>query len=139
MTVEPGASLVLLPATVRQWAGMYRSHVRTIVNWEELLNHNPKVSTVWFIGRVDGVWYPWAVKGHWMSGAKLRQVILGSESIIVRAPAVCWKKKTVLLDGCHRTSQLKPKLLILDVVECSNVKIRRCFADLLFDEKGGSN
>ena len=136
----PGITVILLPTNVREWSGMYRQDVRTIVHWEELLKYNPKVGTVWLLGpgKKPGFFFPWAVKGHWMTGATLRQVELGDNSLIVRAPAVRWRSKTVLLDGCHRTSQLQPKLLIVDVVECGNVKVRRCFADLLFDEKGNA-
>lgn len=134
----PGATILPVPRSVREWAAMHRQNIRTIVDWEALLGLNPTVRLAWFLDKAHQVCYPWAVKGNWMSGATLRKVELGNEPIIVRAPAVCWKHRTILLDGCHRTSQLKPCLLILDVLDGSTIRVRRCFADLLFDEKGNS-
>lgn len=131
-----GVSTVLGPNSIQEWVSLYKKDIRVIIHWEDLVKSTIKLSCDWHLGPqkpLPGVYFPWAITGHWMKGAKLKPVTLGNNNIIVRAPAVHYGIRTILLDGCHRISQLQPKLVLLDTIHCDS-KTKHCFADLLFAE-----
>ena len=64
--------------------------------------------------KLFGVWYS---KGSWRDG-KQKKLKIGSKNILVRLPAFRIKgsDNILVVDGMHRVADLKPKMIVLDLV-----------------------
>ena len=53
-----------------------------------------------------------------------------ASNIMVRIPAVRYKNNIVIMDGVHRLQNLKPAIVVLDIIDCRTKRDTECFADL---------
>ncbi len=106
----------------------YKKDIR--VNWEPEGLKNPKTGLELATQDTE-IYVPHYHKGNWRYGAP-QLVPLGSRLVLVRIPAVRYKNKYMLLDGYHRTTQLSPRLILLDYVEVKE-KERKYITDLISD------
>ena len=112
------------PLTWKEWKVWYKSDIRVSVRWEKLKKAKVGLAladagTVMFL--------PWYAGGaNWLDDKPPLRAHVGNKDCIVRVPALKLKKGYLILDGCHRITELKPKLIYLDWIEAD----KRCFVDL---------
>lgn len=116
-----------------------------VVDWSALLVSNVQLEQIWYDterGSPFVLEYPWYDKGTWLREPKVRKIVkfgIGKTSpVVVRAPAVRYTTEgakvapiLMLLDRCHRISELKPKIVILDTLVLKTRAHRRMFGDLV--------
>jgi hypothetical protein len=113
----------------KAWKARYHGCTRVSVAWGEV-SMRGKVELV-HAGPKTVLWLPWYKQGSWRSG-KPRKGKLGSKLAIIRIPAVYYKpNQYLLLDGCHRLTEIGPRFVLLDVYHPPDTKSRRAFTDLL--------
>ncbi|RJQ27032.1 hypothetical protein C4577_01800 [Candidatus Parcubacteria bacterium] len=116
-----------------QWQAYYRGHIRCVVDWEMLVGTKPIVGRYWWSNESDKieVYFPWYTNGNWRCGSP-KKVSLGKNDVIVSIPVVAFdnNKKFLVLDGCHRVRDLKPRIIVLDYVSVKKDKLC-AFTDLL--------
>lgn len=115
-----------------QWQAIYRGHIRCVVDWEMLVGYTPTIGRKWWLDNSDKieVFYPWYTKGNWRYGLP-KKVSLGNNDVIVSIPVVQFdnSKKFLVLDGCHRIRDLKPRIIVLDYISVKKEKLC-AFTDL---------
>ena len=77
------------------------------------------------------IYLPWYKKGDWRYGEPKR-IKLGERIALLRIPAVKYKGKYLILDRCHRFTELKPKIVLLDYIKIPESK-RKLVTDLISD------
>jgi len=95
------------------WKGFLRRYVGAIqptVVWQKIIN--PKVG-LHLLGPEELLALPWYKDGDWRDGQP-RLIKPGSVLAVVRIPAVLWKGTFVALDGCHRLSEVRPAMVLID-------------------------
>lgn len=95
------------------WKGFLRRYVGAIqptVLWWKI--KNPRVG-LHLLGQEELLALPWYKDGDWRDGQP-RLVKPGSALAVARIPAVLWKGTFVALDGCHRLSEVKPAVVLID-------------------------
>lgn len=103
--------------TYKEYLRTYKTSIRCSVEFENI--KHPKMGITLLDDDRDNLYFPWYKdKGSWRKGTPI-QIKEGKNLIVVRVPAVKLQgfNKYLLLDGCHRVSQLKPKVIILDWFE----------------------
>jgi hypothetical protein len=126
------------------WIAKYRSDIRVVVDWAALAESSIQVEQNWLEpGRTHGVplEYPWYTSGSWMREKKVRRVVEGrkTSNVLLRAPGVRYRalessdkgQRYLLLDRCHRISELRPRLIVLDTLVLKTKSEMRIFGDLL--------
>lgn len=92
---------------MRRYSGSIRANTS---NWRKinspemglcLVDSNTKLNLIWYKG------------GDWRDGKPIKWRI-GTEHCIVRIPAVLVDGVFVVLDGCHRLTELKPSVVFVD-------------------------
>lgn len=120
--------------TFREWLAEYRSDIRVSVDWDLLCaGRHPKVyQAVDTFPDGGKVQLPWYKKGSWRDGER-EIASCGDEPFAVRVPAVELPVHggVLVLDGCHRITQLQPSIIVLDILVLTTTKHRYAFNDLL--------
>jgi hypothetical protein len=104
----------------------YKGVIRADIVWDKISKPTMGLVLLTTGAKVDIVWY---MKGDWRDG-KPRTISVGENTAIIRVPAV--KKRDgqlLLLDGCHRLTELKPAVVIVDWFQ-PNSKDRVYITDL---------
>ena len=116
--------------SVKEWLTRYRGSIRCVVE-VDAMKHGGKVSLVHAQPGEHSLWLPWYKKGTWRTGIPKQAKWTGKNLILTRIPAVALKTKNhfLLVDGCHRITELNPAFVLLDVYH-PTVETRRAFTDL---------
>lgn len=97
------------------WAAFkaeYRTAVQPKVEWGRI--RNPKMGLSMQVDGDFALYMPWYTGGDWRDGEP-RLVPKGSATALVRVPAVLTGNgKLLVLDGCHRLTQLRPRVVVVD-------------------------
>lgn len=99
-------------SSMTEWFKRYGSSVRVKANvagWTpycgmEIMTHKTEA------------WLPWYRGGDYTNGKPVRAK-LGKAPAICRLPAVKLCGRFLLLDGCHRLVQVKPRFILLDYLK----------------------
>lgn len=125
------------------WIAKYKADIRVVVDWVALSDSGVSVEQAWYEpGHPRGLSleYPWYKEGGWMREKKVRKFVdypaNQCSNIVVRAPGVRYAssgkaQSLLLLDRCHRVSELKPRLVVLDTLVLKKKSDLRIFGDLL--------
>ncbi len=106
------------PFSFKEWKKRYQSDIRTAVKWDGI--KRGKCGLI--VANKDTKMYlPWYNGKHWMDGEPQR-VEIGNKLRLVRLPALKVKDEYLILDGCHRMTELKPMLVLLDWLETPNMR-----------------
>jgi len=120
--------LAFEPFSWQEWKFRYFSDIRT--NHELSSLKDPKTGLL-IAGEDTEMYIPHYKKGNWRYGVP-KQVYTGKTPVLLRAPAVKYNGKYLLLDNVHRVSLLHPAFLLLDWVEVKP-KERKYVTDLIGD------
>lgn len=124
------------------WLNAYRKHIRVLADWPRLELQDEDVGQLWIHGNTpdDGSWdggeivyVPWYEGGSWLSGNEPQRVRPGLGGGVLVAPALHIRdEKYILLDGCHRATEVKPLVLVLDYIDLARDRKRlRLFMDAI--------
>lgn len=100
------------------WAGFLRRYVGAVqcmVVWDRIKKPRMGLTVLQPGEQVDLVWYR---DGDWRDGEP-RKAKTGNMPALARLPAVKLGKRFLVLDGCHRLSEVKPAFVLLDWFEPS--------------------
>lgn len=107
--------LDLSPMTWLQWKVSYLPGIRVCHALTRLKNPKPQAHVATSKSKIR---YPWYKKGDWMDG-RYRMFELGKSPVLWRGPAILYEGTFLILDGCHRLSDLKPSMVVLDYLKIS--------------------
>lgn len=110
---------------VNAFKHLHKDSVRTIVNWDRL--RSCRISLVVCTSKTK-LFLPKYSKGGYRNGIP-KQWKLGNNPHFVRLPAIKTRRGYLVIDGVHRLIELKPKFVVLDVLN-PTAKQRKLFADL---------
>jgi len=92
---------------------VYKDDIRISIDFKKIKDASTDIRLV---EDKDLLYMPWYNKGSWVDG-NIRTIKHGNNLILVRLPTVkIENNKFFILDGCHRLIELKPGLIILDVL-----------------------
>jgi len=100
--------LLFAPLNWTAFKCRYRGVVQSVVEWDRI--HHPKMGLQLLKGAASSVWYR---KGDWRDGEP-RKMCPGKVLALVRLPAVKWHGRFLILDGCHRMTEVQPAIVLLD-------------------------
>ena len=90
----------------------YRTAIQPTVEWDRI--RAPKMGLSFCLDGNLALWMPWYKDGDWRDG-RPRRVPPGRTNAIVRVPAVLARNgQYLVLDGCHRLTQLRPRVVVVD-------------------------
>ena len=116
------------PLTWKQFLREYRTSIGPQVVWGKI--RFPRVGMTLALDGVPALHLPWYHGGDWRDGVP-RVVARGKACAIIRIPAVKVREKLLVLDGCHRLTELKPRMVVVDWFE--PVKQERRYLTDLFN------
>lgn len=111
------------------WNGFkqrYRGAVRCVIAWDRIKKPKMGLSLLEKSQKINLVWYE---GGDWRDG-KPKKFGLGDKLALVRIPCCKVGDAFVALDGNHRLTSIKPKLVLIDWFE-PKLKDRVYVTDLL--------
>jgi len=111
--------------TAAQWRKRYKSDIRVSVKWDRV-----KIKQCGIIkaDKKTKILLPWYGKNRsWMDGSP-KKIKIGTDLRLIRIPAlkIC-KDDFLVLDGCHRLTELNPSIVIIDWI---TTKDTRYFVDI---------
>ncbi len=116
--------------TLTQYIYTYRKDIRVLIDWKSLKLSSLKTDFVILDSKNDDIIYHCWSENDQLMGPRKKVDVKYENPIIIRIPGVKYKNKIVLLDGNHRISELHPKIVIVDYIQCDE-KNKRIFVDLL--------
>jgi hypothetical protein len=124
-------NIVLKKLSVLEYMLAYRKDIRVLMDWNTL--KKAKINTgVMLVNKdnKDTVYHCWSDDDTLM-GPRKKVKFKFKKNMFVRVPAVKYKNRVILLDGNHRLSELYPKFICIDYIDCKTEKDKRIFVDLL--------
>lgn len=103
------------------WMLRYKSSIRSLANFKEL--EAPVGQEV--MTSSTKAWLVWYRRGDWKTGQPIRAKA-GKNPILVRVPAVKLGDRFLVIDGCHRLTELSPRFVVIDYVELTKEQAWRC-------------
>lgn len=88
----------------------YSGSIQPTVIWKKIVAPHVGLTILAPGQSIDLVWYK---GGDWRDGEP-RHVRPGKAKALIRIPAVKVKRKLIALDGCHRLTQLRPQIVLVD-------------------------
>lgn len=114
-----------------EWKRAYRQRIR-VNSW--ISGFKKMVTEIHVATPATKLVLPWYDKrkseDHFSGNA--REVRIGAEPILIRIPAVRFKNWFLIVDGCHRLTELEPGLVILDCIVPTK-RQRRGIGDMQHD------
>ncbi len=112
------ASILKIEFEPMTWAAFKREYaggvVGPIVVWERICK--PKVGLTLSLDGRPELSMPWYSGGDWRDG-RPRMAPRGRAPALIRIPAVRVDGRLLALDGCHRLTELRPRMVVVDWFE----------------------
>ena len=112
------------------------NQIRTMIDYEKIISRKLQTDIVIHHFKNDElpIYFPGKDGLHGVIG-KEKIYTLGkdnskSSGMMIRIPAVRYKGNIVIMDGVHRLENLKPAIVIIDIMDCKTKADTECFADL---------
>lgn len=109
----------------QKWLRRYKGSIRTNVSWKDI-----KKAKVGFhiAHEATKLVFPWYEDGKGYRDGEPKIYHIGLKPVLLRVPALKLDINYLILDGCHRISEMEPRWLILDTIEAEPRYFSDCFS-----------
>lgn len=112
----------------QQWKQRYKSSIRISIELGKI--KRPKTGFL-VADEKTNLKLCWYKKGNYRDG-EIKKASIGNKNVLIRIPAIKINDEYLVIDGCHRLTQLKPRFILIDYIEPKKEDLRYisdCFND----------